>query len=154
MLHDRGSSALREAVLPLVDVLLCDIQSRNESAQLRADILSRFSPSTHRSPPLIIKSAMPILARTEREARQRADTLAAFGSGPPPFFVGTPSGLTEELTNWFRLGACDGFDLRPAVNTDDLELIIDAIVPSLRPASSSSVRRSTLRHDLQIARPA
>ena len=96
---------------------------------------------------------MPILARTEREALQRADELAALGSGSPPFFIGTPAGLAEELSNW--LGACDGFDLRPAVNTRDLDLIIEAIAPSLRPASfCDSDRRSTLRHDLRIAHPA
>jgi alkanesulfonate monooxygenase SsuD/methylene tetrahydromethanopterin reductase-like flavin-dependent oxidoreductase (luciferase family) len=153
MLHDHGSRALREAVLPLVDVVFCNIKSRDEMAQFRADLQSRFSPSTRSSSPLIIKSAMPILARTEREALQRADELAALGSSSPPFFVGTPAGLAEELSDW--LGACDGFDLRPAVNTRDLDLIIEAITPSLRPASfRDSDRHSTLRHDLRIARPA
>ena len=155
MLHDRGSSALREALLPLVDVILCDLSSRNEMAQFRADLRSRFSPSTLPSPPLVIKSAMPILARTEREALQRADELASLGSDSPPFFVGTPAGLAEELFHWLEAGACDGFDLRPAVNTNDLDLIIEAITLSLRPASFGDAgRRSTLRHDLRIARPA
>jgi alkanesulfonate monooxygenase SsuD/methylene tetrahydromethanopterin reductase-like flavin-dependent oxidoreductase (luciferase family) len=155
MFHDRGCGALREAVLPLVDVLLCDLRSRDEMAQFRADLQSRFSPSKLPSPPLTIKSAMPILARTEREALQRADELAALGSDPPPFFVGTPAGLAEELSHWLESGACDGFDLRPAVNTHDLDLIAEAITPSLRPVSfCDSGRRATLRHDLRIARPA
>jgi alkanesulfonate monooxygenase SsuD/methylene tetrahydromethanopterin reductase-like flavin-dependent oxidoreductase (luciferase family) len=154
MLHDLGSNALREAVLPFIDVLLCDLQSRDEAAQLRADVHSRFSPSARASPPLLIKTAMPILARTDREALQRADELAALGPGPSPFFVGTPAGLSNELTKWLKLGACDGFDLRPAVNTRDLELIIEAIVPSLRRDSlRGSGHRSTLRCDLHIARP-
>lgn len=154
MFHDRGSHALREAVLPLVDILLCDLPSREETAQFRADLQSRFSPSTLPSPPLIIKSAMPILARTEREALRRADELAALGSDSPPFFVGTPAGLAEELSHWLDAGACDGFDLRPAVNTHDLDLIIEAITPSLRPASfSEPSRHATLRDDLRIARP-
>lgn len=155
MLHDRGSSALREAVLPLVDVLLCDLSSREQMVQFRADLQSRFLPSKLPSPPLIIKSAMPILARTEREALRRADELAALGSDPPPFFVGTPAGLAEELSRWLDSGACDGFDLRPAVNTRDLDLIIEAITPSLRPASFRDPgHHSTLRYDLRIARPA
>ena len=154
MLHDLGSSVLREATLPLVDVLLCDLQSRDEAAQLRADVRSRFTPPARSLPPLIIKTAMPILARTEREALQRADELAALGAGPPPFFIGTPSGFAEELANWLEFGACDGFDLRPAVTTRDLELIIEAVVPSLRPASfRGSDHGVTLRHDLNIARP-
>lgn len=155
MFHDRGCGALREAVLPLVDVLLCDLRSRDEMAQFRADLQSRFSPSKLPSPPLTIKSAMPILARTEREALQRADELAALGSDPPPFFVGTPAGLAEELSHWLESDACDGFDLRPAVNTRDLDLIAEAITPSLHPVSfCDSGRRATLRHDLRIARPA
>jgi alkanesulfonate monooxygenase SsuD/methylene tetrahydromethanopterin reductase-like flavin-dependent oxidoreductase (luciferase family) len=155
MLHDRGSGALRDAVLPFVDVLLCDLSSREEMVQFRADLQSRASPSTRASPPLIIKSAMPILARTEREALQRADELAALGSDSPPFFVGTPAGLADELSHWLALGACDGFDLRPAVNTRDLDLIVEAITPALRPVSLRDFdRRSTLRHDLHLARPA
>jgi N-acetyl-S-(2-succino)cysteine monooxygenase len=156
ILHDRGSHALREAVLPLVDVVLCDIDSRDEMAQFRADLQSRFPPSTRSSSPLIIKSAMPILARTEREALQRADQLAALGPDSPPFFVGTPADLAEELSHWLKLGACDGFDLRPAVNAHDLDLIMEAITPSPRPAffRNSDRRSATLRDDLRIARPA
>jgi alkanesulfonate monooxygenase SsuD/methylene tetrahydromethanopterin reductase-like flavin-dependent oxidoreductase (luciferase family) len=152
MLHDRGSRALREAALPLVDVALCDL-GRDEMARVRADLRSRLSPSPS-PPPLVIKSAMPILAHTEREALKRADELAALGADSTPFFVGTPAGLAEELADWLEVGACDGFDLRPAVNSRDLDLIIEAIAsPVMRPASLSD-RRSTLRHDLRIARPA
>lgn len=154
MLHDRGLRSLRDAVLPLVDMLVCELQRRDEAAQLRAEIRSRHSIAKDTSPPLVIQSAMPVLARTEREARQRADRLAALEAGPSPFFVGTPAGLAEELTTWHQAGACDGFDLRPAVNTPDLELIIEAVAPLLRQASSRGSRdRSTLRHDLQIPRP-
>jgi alkanesulfonate monooxygenase SsuD/methylene tetrahydromethanopterin reductase-like flavin-dependent oxidoreductase (luciferase family) len=154
MLHDRGSDILRDAVLPLTDILLCDLASRDEAARFRADVQSRFSPSERSPSPLIIKTAMPILAHTEGAARRRADELDALGSGLSPFFVGTPTGLAEELTKWVEHGACDGFDLRPAVNATDLELIIEAVVPSLRAASfRRSDSRSTLRHDLHIARP-
>lgn len=150
MLHDRGSDILRDAVLPLTDILLVDLPDRDEAARFRAEIQTRFSSS---SPPLIVKTAMPILARSERAARQRADQLAALGRGVP-FFVGTPDGLAEELMKWTELGACDGFDLRPAVNTIDLGLIIEAIAPSLRIAPFHNPnRRSTLRDDLHIARP-
>lgn len=154
MFHDRGSDILRNAVLPLADILLCDLPNRDKAAQFLADIRSRSSASARPSPPLIIKTAMPILARTERAALRRADELAALGSGLSPFFVGTPDGLAEELMKWKDAGACDGFDLRPAVNTLDLELIIEAVAPSLRTASSRNFdRRSTLRQDLNIARP-
>jgi alkanesulfonate monooxygenase SsuD/methylene tetrahydromethanopterin reductase-like flavin-dependent oxidoreductase (luciferase family) len=102
----------------------------------------------------MIKTAMPILGRTEREALQRADELAALGAAPTPFFVGTPAGFVAELAKWLEFGACDGFDIRPAVNTCDLDLICEAVASSLRPAAChNSDRRSTLRESLRIARP-
>jgi alkanesulfonate monooxygenase SsuD/methylene tetrahydromethanopterin reductase-like flavin-dependent oxidoreductase (luciferase family) len=154
MLHDRGSEALPAAVRPLVDVLLCELETHDQAAQFRARIRSRYPPSARSSPALIIKTAMPILGRTEREALQRADELAALGTGASPFFVGTPAGLAAELTKWLELGACDGFDLRPAVNTRDLDLICEAVASSLRPASSGrSERPSTLRQSLRIGGP-
>jgi alkanesulfonate monooxygenase SsuD/methylene tetrahydromethanopterin reductase-like flavin-dependent oxidoreductase (luciferase family) len=152
MLHDRGSQPLHAAVLPLVDVLLCDLKTPDQAAQFRSEIRSRTSRPVRSSPPLVIISAMPILGRTEREALLRADELAALGTGISPFFVGTPAGFATELTRWLELGACDGFDLRPAVNSRDLDLICEAVTSSLRPSSCwSSEGPSTLRQGLGIA---
>jgi alkanesulfonate monooxygenase SsuD/methylene tetrahydromethanopterin reductase-like flavin-dependent oxidoreductase (luciferase family) len=131
-------------------MLICDLPTPDQAAQFRAQIRSRHSPSAHSSPALVIKTAMPILGRTEGEALQRADELAALGEGPSPFFVGTPAGLAAELNKWLELGACDGFDLRPAVNTRDLDLVCEAVASLLRPASE---RPSTLRERLRVARP-
>jgi alkanesulfonate monooxygenase SsuD/methylene tetrahydromethanopterin reductase-like flavin-dependent oxidoreductase (luciferase family) len=158
VLHECGSEALRAAVLPLVDVLICDLPTPDQAAQFRAQVRSGFRsrhlPSVRSSSALVIKTAMPILGRTEREALQRADELAALGTGPSPFFVGTPAGLAAELAKWLAHDACDGFDLRPAVNAHDLDLICEAVASSLRPASRrSSERPSTLRESLRIARP-
>jgi alkanesulfonate monooxygenase SsuD/methylene tetrahydromethanopterin reductase-like flavin-dependent oxidoreductase (luciferase family) len=154
MLHDRGSEALHAAVRPLIDVLLCDLKTPDQAAQFRAQIRSRYSPSERSSPALMIKTAMPVLGRTEREALQRVDELAALGTDASPFFVGTPAGFAAELTKWLEFGACDGFDLRPAVNTRDLDLICEAVASSLRPSSCCrSERPSTLRQSLRIARP-
>ena len=152
--HDDGSEALHTAVLSLVDVLICDLQTPDQAAQFRAQVRSRHSPSARSSPALVIKTAMPILGRTEHEALQRADELAALGTGPSPFFVGTPAGFAAELAKWLELGACDGFDLRPAVNARDLDLICEAVASSPRPASCrNSERPSTLRERIRIARP-
>jgi alkanesulfonate monooxygenase SsuD/methylene tetrahydromethanopterin reductase-like flavin-dependent oxidoreductase (luciferase family) len=152
--HDRGSEALRAAVQPLVDVLLCDLPTPDQAAQFRADVRSRHSPSERSSPALVIKTAMPILGRTEREALQRADELATLEAAPSPFFVGTPAGFVAELAKWLAHEACDGFDIRPAVNTCDLDLICEAVASPLRPAvCGNSKRHSTLRESLRIARP-
>jgi len=153
--NDDGSEALHTVVASLVDVLICDLQTPDQAAQFRAQVRSRHSPSVRSSPALVIKTAMPILGRTEREALQRADGLAALGAGPSPFFVGTPAGFAAELAKWFELGACDGFDLRPAVNTRDLDLICEAVASSPRAASCRGPERTTtLRESLRIARPA
>jgi N-acetyl-S-(2-succino)cysteine monooxygenase len=154
MLNDGGSEALHAAVLPLVDILLCDFPTPDQAAQFRAQVRSRYLPSERSSPPLVLKTAMPILGHTEREALQRADELAALGTGPSPFFVGTPTGLAAELTKWFELDACDGFNLQPAVNTRDLDFICEAVASSLAAASHrGSEQPSTLRQSLRIARP-
>lgn len=155
LFHDDGLEAPRAAVLPFVDVLVCDLHTPDQAAQFRAQIRSQFSPSVRASPALVIKTAMPILSRTECEALQRADELAALGAGPSPFFVGTPAGLAAELTRWIELGACDGFDLRPAVNVRDLDLICEAaVLSSPRHASGRNAENNgTLRQSLRIARP-
>jgi alkanesulfonate monooxygenase SsuD/methylene tetrahydromethanopterin reductase-like flavin-dependent oxidoreductase (luciferase family) len=154
VLNDGGSEALHAAVLPLVDMLLCDLQTPDQAAQFRARVRSRYLSSPGSSPALVLKTAMPILAHTEREALQRADELAALGTGPAPFFVGTPTGLAAELTRWFELGACDGFNLQPAVNTRDLDFVCEAVASSLRSASRRGSEGScTLRQTLRIARP-
>jgi N-acetyl-S-(2-succino)cysteine monooxygenase len=147
--HDGDSEALRAAVLPLIDMLICDLRTPDQAAQFRAKIRS------HSSPALVIKTAMPILGRTEREALQRADELAGLGTAPSPFFVGTPAGLAAELARWIELGACDGFDLRPAVNARDIDLICEAVVlASPHHASRRSAENNgTLRQSLGIARP-
>jgi alkanesulfonate monooxygenase SsuD/methylene tetrahydromethanopterin reductase-like flavin-dependent oxidoreductase (luciferase family) len=156
MFNSDGSDVLRSAVLPLVDLLLCDLRTPIEAAHFRAQVRSEVSPSVRSSPALVIKTAMPILGRTEREALQRADELGALGTGPSPFFVGTPAGLAAELAKWIELGACDGFDLRPAVNARDLDLICEAVL-SVSPRTASRrdpEMHDTLRESLRIARPA
>jgi alkanesulfonate monooxygenase SsuD/methylene tetrahydromethanopterin reductase-like flavin-dependent oxidoreductase (luciferase family) len=154
MFNDDGCESLRTAVLPIVDVLLCDLPTPNQAAHFRADVRSVVARSARSSAPLVIKTAMPILGRTEREALQRADELSALGTAPSPFFVGTPAGFAAELARWIEAGACDGFDLRPAVNTRDLDLICEAVCSVSPPTASrsSSESHGTLRHGLRIAR--
>lgn len=78
---------------------------------------------------------MPILAETEAAARKRAADLD--GLGPPagtkgPRFTGTPAQFAAWMGEWHAAGACDGFDLLPAVSAVDLDLVADAVVPLLR----------------------
>ena len=55
------------------------------------------------------------------------------GAGRPcTRFVGTPEQFAAHLAEWHAAGACDGFDILPAVLPIDLDLLVDAVVPLLR----------------------
>lgn len=80
-----------------------------------------------------------VLADTEAAARERlADLDALDALGGEPFtsdaatFAGTPTGLADFLEEWFRTGGADGFRLRPALLAEDLDAVVDGLVPELR----------------------
>ena len=96
-----------------------------------------------------------VLAPTEAAAQERAaqlDALVAPGSAVPRY-VGTPAGLVELFARWSAEGACDGFNLLPAVLPDDVDLLTDAAIPLAQ--ERGLVRRSyggtTLREHLRAA---
>jgi alkanesulfonate monooxygenase SsuD/methylene tetrahydromethanopterin reductase-like flavin-dependent oxidoreductase (luciferase family) len=67
-----------------------------------------------------------------------ADVYVAFGGAVDArsdavVFDGSPNALVELLLHWKRLGI-NGFRLRPAVNSDDLLVIVDEVVPLLQSA--------------------
>ena len=78
---------------------------------------------------------MPILAESEAAAQKRAadlDVLVSFAGKSARRFVGTPQQFAAWMAEWYAAGACDGFDILPAVSTIDLDLVVDAVVPLLR----------------------
>jgi alkanesulfonate monooxygenase SsuD/methylene tetrahydromethanopterin reductase-like flavin-dependent oxidoreductase (luciferase family) len=82
-----------------------------------------------------VARVMPILAESEAAARKRAadlDVLVSVGGKSPLRFVGTPQQFAAWMAEWHAAGACDGFDILPAVSTIDLDLVVDAVVPLLR----------------------
>jgi alkanesulfonate monooxygenase SsuD/methylene tetrahydromethanopterin reductase-like flavin-dependent oxidoreductase (luciferase family) len=82
-----------------------------------------------------IARVMPILAETDAAAAKRAadlDILVPAAETPAPRFVGTPQRFAAWMAEWHAAGACDGFDILPAVSTIDLDLVADAVVPLLR----------------------
>jgi alkanesulfonate monooxygenase SsuD/methylene tetrahydromethanopterin reductase-like flavin-dependent oxidoreductase (luciferase family) len=81
-----------------------------------------------------VARVMAILAETEAAATSRAaelDRLAAPHAGAARY-VGTPQQFAAHLAEWHASGACDGFDVLPAVLPVDLGLLVDATVPQLR----------------------
>jgi len=96
-----------------------------------------------------------ILGESEAAAAKRAAELDVLASDGRPRFVGTPDQLAAHVAAWQASGACDGFDILPAVMPLDLELFVTMVVPllrarGLRPAGYAG---RTLREHLQIARP-
>jgi alkanesulfonate monooxygenase SsuD/methylene tetrahydromethanopterin reductase-like flavin-dependent oxidoreductase (luciferase family) len=96
-----------------------------------------------------------ILGETEAAAARRAAELDALAEDFRPRFVGTPAQLVPHLADWQAAGACDGFDILPAVMPIDLELLVTGAVPllqadGLRPSGYAG---RTLREHLQLTRP-
>jgi len=96
-----------------------------------------------------------ILAEDDAAATKRAADLDALSEDRRPRFVGTPEKFAAHCAVWQSAGACDGFDILPAVTSPDLDLLANAVVPllrarGLRPAGYAG---RTLRGHLQIARP-
>jgi len=55
-------------------------------------------------------------------------------------FTGTPEQLADDLELWFRDGGADGFNILPPALPQDLELIVEHVLPILR-------SRGLLRHE-------
>jgi alkanesulfonate monooxygenase SsuD/methylene tetrahydromethanopterin reductase-like flavin-dependent oxidoreductase (luciferase family) len=136
-------------VVPGVEVVLSD------SATMAAARARRSAWAGAR----FLVRVMPILAGTEAAARERAadlDRLVPVTGPTAQRFVGTPSQFAGWMDEWLAAGACDGFDLLPAVSAVDLGLVADAVVPmlrqrGLRPAGHAG---SMLRDLLGLRRPA
>jgi hypothetical protein len=71
-------------------------------------------------------------------------------------FVGTPAALAELMADWFAKGACDGFNLLPAVMAQDLPAFTAGAVPLLRAKGlvRTAYDGATLREHLGLPRPA
>jgi FMN-dependent oxidoreductase (nitrilotriacetate monooxygenase family) len=85
-----------------------------------------------------------------REAAQQV-TVAQTG----PRFVGDAEALADMMQEWMEQKACDGFNVVPAALPDDLDSVVDTLIPLLR--QRKLVRDhyigSTLREHLGLSRP-
>jgi alkanesulfonate monooxygenase SsuD/methylene tetrahydromethanopterin reductase-like flavin-dependent oxidoreductase (luciferase family) len=154
--RDNGPGPLRQAAISFADVILASCPTLEAATALKKELSSQAIATMAARPPLLLASIMPVLAPTEGEARRRADALDRMAVCTAPRFVGTPDGFAAELARWTEAGACDGFDLRPAVLSPDLDLIREEVMPllgqqSLRPAHDAG---RTFREHLGLERPA
>ncbi|WP_371478195.1 LLM class flavin-dependent oxidoreductase [Kitasatospora sp. NBC_00315] len=77
-----------------------------------------------------------VLAGTQAAAHQRLADLDGLDGEPfssdATTFAGTPAELADLLEDWFREGGADGFRLRPALLAEDLDAVVEGLVPELR----------------------
>jgi alkanesulfonate monooxygenase SsuD/methylene tetrahydromethanopterin reductase-like flavin-dependent oxidoreductase (luciferase family) len=143
----------RRFVAVTADVVLTDRVSMREAAD-RYQELHALAGSVA---PRILANINFVLGATEAEARKRIEALDAFSARASDgmWFAGTPEQLTELLATWQQHGACDGFNLLPAVLPDDLDLFADAVVPLVRRRGlvRADYDGSTLREHLGLSRP-
>ena len=85
---------------------------------------------------------------TIRETYQR--TLPALGG---PVFKGTPTQVADEMEDWWRSKACDGFTLLQPVQPRGLSDFVDLVVPELqrRGIFRKEYETTTLRGHLGLA---
>lgn len=79
-----------------------------------------------------------------------------FLSRSTPAFVGTASMIADELEDWYRSGACDGFNVAVPTLPAGLERVVDELMPVLRTRGlrPNEHATGTLRERLRLGRPA
>jgi alkanesulfonate monooxygenase SsuD/methylene tetrahydromethanopterin reductase-like flavin-dependent oxidoreductase (luciferase family) len=145
----RDVPGMRPALAPGAEVVLAEPATLAEAKAVRTEWRTLKGDARY------VVRLETILADTETAAAERAAELDALADDRRPRFVGTPEQLAAHLAAWQAAGACDGFDILPAVLPIDLDLLVTAVVPllrarGLRPKGYSG---GTLREHLQLARP-
>ncbi|WP_232624457.1 LLM class flavin-dependent oxidoreductase [Paraburkholderia ginsengisoli] len=86
-------------------------------------------------------------------ARQLIRALA--GGGGHRVVVGTPEQIADDIEQWFKGGAADGFNLMPDALPDGLQDFVDGVVPILRQRGifRSEYEGRTLRDHFGLQRP-
>jgi len=153
---DPATSIGRRFAAETADVLLTPCVSMAEAIaryrELRALAAeSACDPSKSR----VLANLSFVLGETPAMAQRRAADLDALIPFAGPRFVGTAQQLADLLVTWRGRGACDGFNLMPAVLPVDLDLLVGSLIPILQ--RNGQFRRDyvgvTLREHLGLARP-
>lgn len=99
-------------------------------------------------------------AMVERSRREnltvRQLALKTAGSLAGLSVVGSAAEIADMMEEWFRSGACDGFNLQPAVLPGAFRDIVELVLPELRRRGlfRTEYEGRTLRENLGLPRPA
>jgi alkanesulfonate monooxygenase SsuD/methylene tetrahydromethanopterin reductase-like flavin-dependent oxidoreductase (luciferase family) len=159
MQTDVSPGSPRVAAAASAEVILSACDTIAQARALRAEWRG-LAAEYGRQPDSIrlIARVTPILDETEAGARRRAVGLDALSDDHAARqglrFIGTPDGFADLLTSWKDAGACDGFEIRPAVLPTDLDLFVGSVVPILRARGQvrSRYAHATLREHLHLHR--
>jgi N-acetyl-S-(2-succino)cysteine monooxygenase len=99
------------------------------------------------------QSVWEMASREGLTIRQTYQRLLAADDTPP--FTGTAAEVADELEDWFRSGACDGFMLSVPTLPLGLERVVDLLVPELqrRGICHDDYSGATLREELGLHVP-
>jgi FMN-dependent oxidoreductase (nitrilotriacetate monooxygenase family) len=99
------------------------------------------------------KSVWEMASREGLTIRQTYQRLLAADDTPP--FTGTAAEVADELEDWFRSGACDGFTVTVPTLPLGLERVVDLLVPELqrRGIYHDDYSGATLREELGLRVP-
>jgi alkanesulfonate monooxygenase SsuD/methylene tetrahydromethanopterin reductase-like flavin-dependent oxidoreductase (luciferase family) len=158
--RDVPSGAARLAAAASAEVVLAEPASIAEARAARTDWRALAARQDRPSESLrYVVRMMAVLAETEAAALRRAaelDGLVDSAGVTVPRFVGTPDQLAAHFAQWHAAGACDGFDVLPAVMPVDLDLLVEGVVPALRKRGlvRAGYEAATLRGHLGLQRAA
>lgn len=97
-----------------------------------------------------------IRARFKETGFTLREYLETFGGGGGHReVVGTPEQLADDIEQWFKAGAADGFNLMPSLTPNGLEDFVDEVVPILqkRGLFRTEYEGTTLRDNLGLPIP-
>lgn len=152
--RDTPADAARSGAAASAEVVLAECATVDEAVARRREWRA-LAQQHGRDPDSLrfVVRVMPILAESEQAAQKRAAELDA--AAPPasvPRFVGTSEQFVERIAQWH--GACDGFDILPAVLPVDLDMLVETVVPQLRRRGlrGTAYEHATLRGHLGLQR--
>jgi hypothetical protein len=96
---------------------------------------------------------MDIAQRGRLTLRQTAQVVA--GARGKFVVQGTPQRIADIMEEWFRSGACDGFNVMPPYLPGALNDFVDLVIPELqrRGLLRTEYEGTTLRDHLGLVRP-
>jgi FMN-dependent oxidoreductase (nitrilotriacetate monooxygenase family) len=96
-----------------------------------------------------------MLERARRENATVRQLMFTMGARAHGVVVGTGEQVADKMAEWFEAGACDGFNVAPALLPRTLEDFVDEVIPALRERDLFREKYSgdTLRDHLGLVRP-